>query len=209
MVIFARLNSLHGVGRMNNPSRFFAMVEDQRQMQFLYRFLLCQGIRPHEITIDFSPSARGSAEQWVRENFARQAGKCRARNTRASTGMFVMLDAVTRTIRERLNALDEALTGAEQPPVSRERDPIARLIPKRNLETWILFLSARGAANPVVDEQQDYKQRKTTEEWSGMIPPASEVLLAWTRPDGELPDNLLDSLRLGLQEIPRALPTGR
>src|SRR5271157_1449146 len=126
---------------MSSPSLIYVLVEDQLQRQLIYRFLIRAGINPHQMSFALSPSGRGSAEQWVRENFARQAEKCRARNARASTSMFVMLDADTGTIQERLDVLDEALKSTGKKPIDTNRDPIARLIPRRNVETWILCMS--------------------------------------------------------------------
>src|SRR5664280_2480434 len=120
------------------------------------------------MSFELSPSGQGSAEQWVRENFARQAGKCRIRSTRAATGMFIMLDADTRTVQERLQVLDDALVCANQRPIDPARDCIARLIPKRNVETWIIFLADREIARPI-DEQTDYKRMKRSDEWSALI----------------------------------------
>jgi hypothetical protein len=194
---------------MSSPSWLYVLIEDQRQKQFIYRFLAMAGLSSRQMTIEVSPAGKGSAEQWVRENFARQAGKCRARNARAATGMIVMLDADMRTVRERLDALDDALECAEQQPIDENRDPIARLIPKRNVETWILCLSTRGTLAPPVDEERDYKLTKTSEEWSEAIPPAAGTLFAWTRPSSVLPENLIDSLRQGLREISRAIPANQ
>ena len=120
-----------------------------------------------------------------------------------------MLDADTRTGQERLNVLDEALVCAGQTPINPGRDSIARLIPKRNVETWILYLCAEGAGGPVIDEEQDYKYTKTADDWSRLILQASETLFAWTRQAAILPDNLISSIRHGIQEISRVLPVGR
>lgn len=185
------------------------MVEDQRQRQLIYRFLSNAGHNLRQLTIEVSPSGQGSAERWVRENFARQTGKCRARNARAVTGMFVMLDADTKTVQERLAALDNALISSGQPPINQNQDPIARLIPKRNVETWILYLGLKGGASRPLDEEKDHKPSRTPEEWSTLIPLAAETLFAWTGRPAALPENLLDSLRHGIREIPRALPATR
>lgn len=191
---------------MSSPSRVYALVEDQRQRQLLYRFLLKAGVSPHQVQFELSPSGQGSAEQWVRENFARQLGKCRARNARAATSMFVMLDADVARVDERLHALDESLVSAGQARFDTGRDPVARLVPKRNVETWILYLSTKGIVRSAINEEQDYKQTKTGDEWSKLIPAAAEVLHTWTTNVRERPPNLIDSLRCGIQEIPRALP---
>ncbi|HZB89659.1 MAG TPA: hypothetical protein VE291_13450 [Terracidiphilus sp.] len=186
-----------------------ALVEDQRQEQLLRRYLVRVGFNRHQVRFEMSPSGQGSAERWVRENFARQAGKCRARNARAKTSMFVMLDADAHTVQERVNALDEALISAGQEPINPTHDSIARLITKRNVETWIVWLSASERAMRTVDEAQDYKPTKNSGAWSALIPSASEALWELTRPAAFLPDFLIGSLRNGIQEINRALPVER
>jgi len=197
---------------MTKPSWIFVLAEDERQKQFIYRFLATAGFNLRQMSVELSPSGHGSAEQWVRENFARLARKCRARNARharLSTGMFMMLDADNRSVRERLGELDAALISENQPTYDSRTDSIARLIPKWSIETWILFLSSNGAANPSISEDEPYKDSKAKDKWTELIPRASETLYAWTRAAGERPGNLLDSLRLGIDEIPRGLPVGR
>ncbi|MGB8262142.1 MAG: hypothetical protein WCE75_17420 [Terracidiphilus sp.] len=189
---------------MSKPSRVYALVEDQRHKQLLYRFLVVCGFKAHEIEIELSPAGSGSAVQWVRENLVRQVGKCRQRNASSKTGMFVMLDADTRRVDDRLATLNTALEEAGQPPIDGARDPIARLIPKRNVETWILLLSAAPAESAPVDEIQDYKNTKTAEEWSAAVPAAARTLDAWTK-RADPPCGLIDSLRRGIREIPRAI----
>lgn len=182
------------------------LVEDQRQQQFMYRFLMEASVNPRQVSFEVSPAGHGSAEQWVRENFAREVGKCRARNARATTGMFVVLDADNESVERRLEVLDNALICAGTKPIFVEQDPIARLIPKRNIETWILFLSAYPA-NHHLNEQQDYKHTKNTEDWSDLIPKASETFYALTRRVPALQGDLLDSIRRGIKEASRALRT--
>ena len=193
---------------MSSPSLVFILAEDQRQKQFIHRFLTTSGLNSHQMTIEVSPSGQGSAEQWVRKNFARQARKCRARNTRASTGMFVLLDADSGSVQEHLRELDAALIAEDQPEYNSATDKIARLIPKWSIETWILFLVQNGADNPLVSEDMPCKNSRTPEQWSKLIPNASDTLYKWTKTVAARPKNLLDSLQCALQEIPRALPTG-
>jgi hypothetical protein len=161
------------------------------------------------MTIEVSPSGEGSAEQWVRKNFVRQARKCRARKTRASTGMFVMLDADNASVEEHWAELDRALVAEDQPKYDSVSDPIARLIPKWSIETWILFLSSNGTPERALNEDDPYKISRMPEEWSGLIPQASSTFSHWSGSAAEHPKILLDSLRRGLDEIPRALPTER
>lgn len=197
---------------MSSPSLVLVLAEDQRQKQLIYRFLLKAGIGPHQMTIEVSPSGAGSAEQWVRKNFARQTRKCRARNARnaqTSTGMFVLLDADRLSVQAHLSELDAALIAADQPRYDPATDNIVRLIPKWSIETWILYLVSKGAAKPPISEENSYKDSKANEQWSELIPEAADALFEWTRQTVVLPENLIGSLRHGIEEIPRALPAGR
>lgn len=194
---------------MSNPSLVFALVEDQRQRQLLYRFLLGKGVRPHQITIEASPTGQGSAERWVRENFARQVGKCRAGFARAATAMFVVLDADKLSVQEHWQELDAALEDDHQRKLDSTTDPIARLIPKWSIETWILYLSSRGNPNPPICEDKPCKGSRKAEQWNEMTPHAAEFLVELTGTAAQLPENMPDSLRSGVHEIPRALPMGQ
>jgi hypothetical protein len=194
---------------MSSPSFVFVLAEDQRQKQFIYRFLVKAGVGPRHMRIEVSPSGEGSAEQWVRNNFARQARKCRARNAHNSTGMLVVLDADKCSVQEHLSELDAALAAENQPKLDPVSDPIARLIPKWSIETWILFLSSNGDSGAPISEDAAYKSSRTEEQWNELISLASATLYALSRSSAALPANLIDSLRCGLQEIPRALPVER
>jgi hypothetical protein len=192
---------------MSKPSRIFALVEDRLQQQFLYRFLLLSGIRSDEIEIDLSPSAHGAAEHWVRKNFPRFVKKCRARNARnTSTGMIVMLDADSESVRRHIEELDEALTDQDLEKIDPRNDPIARLIPKWSVETWILFLSAKGTNEPPVSEETPYKNSKTPEQWRELVPSAVLNLRNLTTAPTDRPVRLLESIRFAIDEIPRAIP---
>jgi hypothetical protein len=187
-------------------------VEDERQRQFIYRFLAVAGFNLRQISFDLSPSGKGSAEQWVRENFVRLVKKCRARNARharPSTALLVMMDADNRSVQERFNELDASLISGNVPKLDGKTDTIARLIPKWSIESWILFLGANGASDPAVNEDESYKDSRRNAEWSELIPKAAEALFDLVSGGSGGTRFLLDSLRRSLDEIPRALPVGR
>jgi hypothetical protein len=194
---------------MSSPSSAYALVEDKRHKQFIYRFLIHAGFNRNKITVDISPSGQGSGKQWVCKRFAQQVETCRKRNAKTSTCMFTMIDADQLAVAKCMSDLDAALVAANQSKLDPARDPIARLIPKWSIETWILFLSSNGTANPPLSEDTPYKDSKTDGQWSELIPQAGKTLFAWTRSVASRPANLLDSLQRGLDEIPRALPVGR
>jgi hypothetical protein len=75
-------------------------------------------------------------------------------------------------------------------------EQVARLIPRRNIETWILCLNAVE-----VNEETDYK--RTQNDWTELIRPALETLYAWTRPKTQVSDNCIPSLEHGVAELRR------
>ena len=86
-----------------------------------------------------SPSGGGSAEQWVRERFAVEVAACRGRQ--AETRLIVLVDGDTRTVQERIAELDQALRDAGVDLIPADTREVARLVPRRNIETWILCLT--------------------------------------------------------------------
>ncbi|HWF48506.1 MAG TPA: hypothetical protein VG168_15970 [Bryobacteraceae bacterium] len=132
----------------------------------------------------------------MKKRFAQEVGAYRVRQAKAETGLIVIIDADTLGVADRLNQLDQALRDSGKEAIA-DGDRIARLIPKRNVETWILCLNGRPA-----DEETDYK--KTINDWSDLIRSAANTLCLRIRSDSELPDHWLASLRSGVGELKRA-----
>jgi hypothetical protein len=183
---------------MSNPSLVIVIVEDEHHKMLIYRYLIESGLKEHAIRIQQSPSGRGSAESWVLKRFVAETSGYRSRQARALTALIVMIDADTRTVQDRLSRLDQALTDSGQQAVAHT-ERMARLIPRRNVETWILCLNAQA-----VDEETDYKG--TRNNWSELIPTASETLCQWARSQGEPPNHFVRSLRIGVRELQRLKP---
>ena len=104
-----------------------------------------------------------------------------------------MIDADASTVQGRLNQLDQALRDGGQQTVA-DTEGIARLIPKRNVETWILCLNGKA-----VNEDTDYKNEKN--DWKELIPKGSETLCQWTRSQAKPPNHCVDSLWTGVREL--------
>jgi hypothetical protein len=79
---------------------------------------------------------------------------------------------------------------------SSNPERIVRLVPKRNVETWILWLT-EGEAN----EETDYN--RTGHDGHERIPQASKRLFQLTGANAALPENCIDSLRKGVSELIR------
>ncbi len=143
-----------------------------------------------------SPPGAGSGEQRVREQFAQEVAAYRSRRAHAETKLIVVIDADTHSLQERLAQLDRALRDAGVRGLDANTEQIARLIPKRNVETWILCLN-----EVPVDEETDYK--RTHNDWTALIPTAAVTLFEWARPNARIPASCVDSLQHGIRELSR------
>ncbi len=181
---------------MSEPSLVIVVLEDDRHRMLVYRYLIKCNLKTHQIRVVPSPSGRGSAESWVRKQFVEEVSAYRVRQAKASTALIVVIDADTHTVQDRLNQLDQALRDGGKQRIDVGTEQIARLVPKRNIETWILCLTERE-----VDEETDYKNE--TNGWNKLIPQAAETLFQWTRPKADLPTRCIDSLRSGVTELNR------
>jgi hypothetical protein len=179
---------------MSKSSRVYVIVvlEDTRHEMLIHRYLIKRGLGGN-MRMERSPSGEGSAEGWVRKIFVQEVNVYRKRQ--AKTALIVVIDADGHAVQERLRQLDQALRDSAKQPVGDD-EQIARLVPKRNVETWILCLN--GLA---VDEGVDYK--KTRDDWNELIPLASETLSLWTRRTDDLPKHCTASLRSGVEELKR------
>ena len=177
---------------MNKRCLVIVIVEDAPHKMLIYRYLMQRRMGP--IRIELSPSGKGSAENWVRRAFVKEISEYRRRQ--AQTKLIVVIDADTGTVENRLRQLDQALKDGGKEPVHPASEQIARLVPRRNIETWILCLNEQE-----VNEETDYK--RTRENWNELIPQAAETLFQWTRSQTEPPNHCVDSLRSGVRELRR------
>jgi hypothetical protein len=181
---------------MSKSSRVYVIVvlEDARHEMLARRYLKKCGVGEREMRIERSPSGEGNAEGWVRRTFVREVKVYRTRH--AKTALIVVIDADNHTVQDRWEQLDRGLEDNGKHRIDIEHEQIARLVPKRNVETWVLCLNGYA-----VDEEADYKN--TRDDWHELIPQAAETLLDWTRQTPELPNHCIDSLRSGVSELNR------
>lgn len=177
---------------MSKRCLVIVVAEDENHEMLIRRFLRNRGLDTHEMRIEHSPAAEGSAESWVRKRFPLEVNAYRRRHAR--TGLIAIIDADTVTVQHRLTQLDQALRDAGKQPVDPDNEQIARLVPKRNVETWILCLIGQA-----VEEETDYKNTRT--DWTQVIPRAAETLGQWTRLRDGLPENCTGSLQAGIREL--------
>jgi hypothetical protein len=179
---------------MAKPSRVIVLVEDNRHQQFIRNYLRRAGLDSHAMRFIQSPSGRRSAERWVRDRFAVEVAEYRRRQTHAETKLVVMIDADTYSVEQRLAQLDQVLSEMGVTPIDTHIEQIARLVPRRNVETWILCLN-----DSRVDEITDYSGAHN--DWTALIRSGVATLYAWARPNAVVPASCLPSLKLGLREL--------
>lgn len=185
---------------MANPSLVIVRAEDSRHGQFIGRYLRRLGLRNHAMRILTAPAGQGSAEQWVRNNFVIDVQSYRSRA--AETKLVVMMDADTHIVEQRLRQLDESLRRAGISLRDDDEKNIVRLVPRRNIETWILCISRR-----VVGEEENYKYEQS--DWAELIRNGVDTLYAWTRLNATIPESCVDSLRLALPQLRKLDPQGK
>lgn len=183
---------------MARPSQVIVLIliEDSNHRRFVRQYLRRCGLEPHMMYFVPYPAGQGSGEQWVRERFVTEVEGFRRRSAHAETALIVVIDADDLSVPERLAQLDQKLEEAQADRIRLDTKQIARLVPKRNIETWILFLNDFR-----VDEETDYKANRN--DWATLIRAGTETLYNWTRPNAQLPANCILSLRLGVAELKR------
>ncbi len=170
------------------------LAEDKRHQSLIRRYLYRAGFGLHQIRFAELPSGRGCGELWVRDQYVREVRAFRARSSKAATALIVTIDADVLDVVDRAAQLQFALSnGKLAPRAPRER--IAHLIPKRNVETWLLCLTGQ-----TVDEVTDYKRRAGLD-----VPakPAAETLFEWSRDNAVAAPDCIPSLQVAISEVRR------
>lgn len=179
---------------MPKPSQVIILVEDKLQQNLVVKYLRRVGLEMHALRLVPTPSGKGSGEQWVREQFQVEVAAYRARQ--AATKLIAVIDADTHSVPERLRQLDQKLKQSGVHPIDSAREQIARLIPKRNVETWILCLNDWD-----VDELTNYKGANV--DWDALTRSGAITFYEWTRSNTQIPPRCVHSLGLGITELGR------
>ncbi len=132
-------------------SRYILLCEDRSQKRLVEHYFNRCGINKRIVSfVVASEKQHGGNVGWVLQEFPRELCACRQRAKKAQTLLIVVIDADDRTVDRRKNELVESVSSHESPAFTSD-DPVAVLIPRRNIETWILALLGR-----TVNEDEDY-----------------------------------------------------
>ena len=130
------------------------LCEDRQQECFARRFLMLRGYTRHQFRVELPPA--GSGEQWVRERFPVELQAYRHRSTRAETRLLVITDADVHTLEERLRDYEQACTNRSVEP-RHSNDRVACVIPARNIESWLAYLSGEAIDEATVYPKLRYE----------------------------------------------------
>ena len=136
---------------MRRQVQLILLCEDQQHEAFLRRFFTSMGWKGRQLRVKRSPLAKGSAEQFVREEFPKEIGAYRRNKNRVGCELVAVLDGDAEGVNARLTALDEACDRASVSPRDKA-DHVAVFVPTWNIETWLAYFSGE-----TVDEyRRDY-----------------------------------------------------
>lgn len=165
------------------------LSEDKHHQRFVYRYLRKAGFGAREIIlVDLPGDSGGAGDQWVLDRYATAVREHRRRAAKGA--LIVVIDADVNEVGHRTRQLDGLLRTAGLDPHG-DGEAIIHLIPRRNIETWILHLNGQS-----VDEVNDEKRPGVDK----MVPDAAATLFEW---GGNPPAHCLPSLRAAIQELKR------
>jgi hypothetical protein len=143
---------------MGRSVNMVILCEDRQHETFARRFLQKLGISIRNLRVEISPQGRGSAEQFVRKQYASELQYYRSRSHRVQQGLMVMIDADGRDVHERLEQVEKDAVDAGHEG-RRDDERIAVFVPKRNIETWLAYLDGQDVnendSYPRLDRQRD------------------------------------------------------
>ncbi len=179
---------------MRDQVHIIVLCEDSRHRQFIVNYLGKHGFGSRKIRL--VTSAKGSAEQWVRNSYSHEVKAIRqyvSKNKSETRWLVVMIDADNKTVDQRLDAFSEQLKADSISP-RRPKDKICILVPKRNIETWAYYL----LHEEMVSEDIDYKNEITNKD----IVDAARILATDNQDVAKM---CPDSLNRGLKELVRLI----
>jgi hypothetical protein len=133
--------------------KIILVYEGWRDSAFARGFLVAAGIDSR--AIDPRPNPGGSGHDWVKKQFAAEVANLMKFSE--GRGVLGLLDEDGKGVAEREGEVEQTLKVRHLPPISAQ-DGRCLLLPTRNLETWLYWLTAqRRGSSVAVDEVTDYK----------------------------------------------------
>jgi hypothetical protein len=135
---------------VSDRAQFIVLSEDQQAQVFIRRALIKTGAKRRRIRCiePASVTDGGAGDAYVIKKYPLEVKAFRSQSASASTGLVVHIDADPRkSVEERHRQLAAALTDTQLSTRGQD-EPIAELVPKRNIETWIYALDNSLPSHP-------------------------------------------------------------
>ncbi len=143
------------------PAQVIVLCEDKQQRVFVRRFMKPR--TNHPIRFVSAPQGKGSAEQFVREQYPKELRALRAATV--ATVLIVMIDGDKNPLPRRMEQLDDSCRQFDVTP-RNAGDRVVVLVPKRSIDTWIKYLEGdtvnETTRYPKLDRQSDCKTHVRT-----------------------------------------------
>ena len=138
---------------MKRYAKVIILCEDCAHANFIHHHLKKRGFDYRQWRT-ILPKEAGSGKQFVLESYATQVKAYRSQASHLSVALLTIIDADTRTVEQIHDRLKERLQKADIE--QRQADErITVLVPKRNIETWIVYL-----LGSTVNEETNYKEHR-------------------------------------------------
>ncbi len=169
------------------------LCEDRAHVNFIRHHLKRRGFNNRQLRpVPWDGS--GSRQQFVLQKYATEVKAYRSQANHLSLTLITIIDADRQEVRNVEQRLEEQLQNANiENRKAGER--IALLVPKRNIETWIVYLQ-----DTPVDEESDYKQHPKAKNYKRAGITLAEQL--GQQPRADCPQ----SLQMAWDELKHRLP---
>lgn len=135
---------------MSRTVNVVILCEDRQHEAFARRFLKMAKVSARNLRVEKSPNGRGSAEQFVRQQYVKELQYYRSRQHRVEQALIVMIDADKNDVSERISQVEQE--AVDMPGGGRnEKERVAIFVPARNIETWFAYLDGED-----VNEETSY-----------------------------------------------------
>ena len=161
------------------------LCEDKQTDAFMRRFL-ARRFKPRQIKTLPLPEGRQSGEQWVRCQYPAELKAIRQRD---GAFLVVVTDADNLTTVQRRQQLDQECQARGVPGRSNE-DRALVVTPKRNIETWLAWLSGDETA---VSERDEHPKLQRERDCKPMVERLYEMCHVAQKLDNPCPPSLSEA----------------
>jgi hypothetical protein len=152
------------------------------------------------------PEGKGAATQYIFERYPKRVKTYRtlANRNQSSHALAVFIDADDRTVENRLKELDQKLQENDLEK-RQSHELIGLFIPKKHIETWLIYLMEKVVDGKAVDEETPYKNDYQKSYRIRDCIPYAKKLANEICPSSSLPENAPPSLHRACDELKRTL----